>query len=61
MKEETRPLQFPTRPCPHCGSKQFIIWSRADDPNNQAISCDGAVVSSTHPLDDHERPVRRPR
>jgi len=62
MYEETRPLQPPTAPCPHCGSKEFILWQVADDPKNQAISCNacGAVISSTHPLDPDDRPMRRP-
>jgi hypothetical protein len=34
----------------------------ADDPTKLAISCDGsgAVISSTHPLDPNDRPMRRP-
>lgn len=62
MDEESRPLQQPTSPCPHCGSKEFIIWQDADDPKRQAISCNdcGAVISSTHPLDFDDRPMRRP-
>jgi DNA-directed RNA polymerase subunit M/transcription elongation factor TFIIS len=60
--EETRPLQPPTAPCPHCGSKEFILWQAANDPKNLSISCDGcgAVLSSTHPLDPDDRPMRRP-
>ena len=62
MFEETRPLALPARPCPHCGSKEFIVWQSAHDPANQAISCAacGAVISSTHPLDPEDRPMRRP-
>ena len=29
MYEETRPLQLPTAPCPHCGCKEFLIWQGA--------------------------------
>jgi hypothetical protein len=62
MHEETRPLELPTTPCPHCGSKEFILWRGAHDPTHLAISCDacGAVLSSTHPLDPDDRPMRRP-
>jgi hypothetical protein len=62
MLEEIRPLEYPTRPCPHCGSRVFILWGHQDDPANQAISCDGcgAVLSSTHPLDPDDRPRRKP-
>jgi hypothetical protein len=62
MNEETRPLQPPTAPCPHCGCKEFIIWQAPGDPMKQAISCNGcgAVMSSTHPLDPDDRPIRRP-
>jgi len=62
MLEETRPLEVPTRPCPHCGSKEFILWQRRDDPANRAISCEGcgAVLSSTHPLDEDDRPLPKP-
>jgi hypothetical protein len=60
--EDTRPLQPPTEPCPHCGSKEFILWQASSDPTKQAISCNGcgAVMSSTHPLDPDDRPMRRP-
>lgn len=60
--EDTQPLQPPTTPCPHCGSKEFILWKAADDPEKQAISCNRcrAVMSSTHPLDPDDRPMRRP-
>jgi hypothetical protein len=59
--EETRPLEPPSRPCPHCGSKQFILWQTPNNPEKLAISCDGcgAVLSSTHPLDPEDRPMRR--
>lgn len=55
-------LPTPSTPCPHCGSKEFLIWRREDDPTNQAISCNscGAVMSSTHPLAADDRPIRRP-
>lgn len=60
--EETRPLEPPTEPCPHCGDKEFTIWQKPNDPTNMAISCNGcgAVLSSTHPLDPDDRPMRRP-
>jgi hypothetical protein len=60
--EDTQPLQPPTTHCPHCGSKEFIIWQAPNDPKKQAISCNGcgAVMSSTHPLDPDDRPMRRP-
>jgi hypothetical protein len=60
--EEVRPLKHPTEPCPHCGNVKFIVWKKPDNPAWQAISCDqcGAVMSSTHPLDSHDRPMRRP-
>jgi uncharacterized Zn finger protein len=62
MHEDRHPLRRPTIPCPHCGSKEFIVWQVADDRTNQAISCNGcgAVLSSTHPLDEDDRPMRRP-
>ena len=62
LDEEAHPLELPTKPCPHCGSKEFIIWMAANDPTKQAISCNGcgAVLSSTHPLDPEDRPMRRP-
>ena len=62
VSEDTRPLQPPTTPCPHCGSKEFIIWQAPNEPKKQAISCKGcgAVMSSTHPLDPDDRPMRRP-
>ena len=62
LEDETHPLQSPTEPCPHCGSKEFVIWKAANDPKKQAISCNGcgAVISSTHPLDPDDRPMRRP-
>jgi hypothetical protein len=62
VNEETRLLETPTAPCPHCGSKEFIFWQGANDPTRRAISCNGcgAVMSSTHPLDDDDRPRRRP-
>jgi hypothetical protein len=61
LREETRPLEPSTEPCPHCGNKKFILWQKPDDPKCQAISCDrcGAVLSSTYPLDEDDRPVRR--
>jgi hypothetical protein len=42
---------------------RFIHWTHALDPAKEAISCDGcgAVLSCTHPLDDDDRPVRKPR
>jgi hypothetical protein len=60
--EETVPLQAPTDPCPHCGGKEFVVWQAPDNPQKQAISCDacGAVMSSTHALDQEDRPMRRP-
>ena len=62
MNEEIRVLEPPTRPCPHCGSKEFILWQGTNDPQQRAISCNGcgAVLSSTHPLDADDRPMRRP-
>jgi hypothetical protein len=62
LYEETRPLEIPRKPCPHCGSKEFILWPEADDCRQLAISCDGcgAVMSSTHLLDPDDRPMRRP-
>lgn len=62
MNEEMRALEPPTRPCPHCGSKEFLLWQGANDPQQRAISCNGcgAVLSSTHPLDPDDRPMRRP-
>ena len=62
LDEDTRRLQPLTTPCPHCGSKEFILWQAADDPKKRAISCNGcgAVMSSTHPLDPDDRPMRRP-
>ena len=59
LDEETRPLESPTKACPHCGSKEFIIWRAANDPTRQAISCDGcgAVMSSMHPLEPEDRPM----
>jgi hypothetical protein len=62
LDEDTQPLKPPTTPCPHCGSKEFILWAAANDSNKQAISCNrcGAVMSSTHPLDPDDRPMRRP-
>ena len=58
--EETRPLKEPTDPCPHCGGKEFILWQAPRDLSKQAISCNGcgAVMSSTHPLDSEDRPMR---
>ena len=38
MFDETRPLELPTTPCPHCGSKEFIIWQASADARRQAIS-----------------------
>jgi transcription initiation factor TFIIIB Brf1 subunit/transcription initiation factor TFIIB len=63
MFEETKSLSLPTVPCPHCGSGEFILWQGLEDCNKGAISCNGcgAVLSSTHPLDDDDRPRRRPR
>jgi hypothetical protein len=60
--EDTHPLRPPTTPCPHCGSKEFIVWQAPHDPTKRAISCNGcgSVISSTHPLDPDDRPVRRP-
>ncbi|MBV9122726.1 MAG: hypothetical protein JO112_05175 [Planctomycetes bacterium] len=62
LMEDTHPLQPPTKPCPHCGSKEFILWQAPRDAKKQAISCNGcgAVMSSTHPLDPDDRPIRRP-
>ena len=62
MEDETRPLQQPAKHCPHCGCKEFVLWQAADDPAKQAINCNGcgAVMSSTHPLDTDDRPMRRP-
>jgi hypothetical protein len=62
MSEDTHPLRPPTTPCPHCGSKEFVIWQAPKDRKKQAISCNGcgAVMSSTHPLDPDDRPMRRP-
>jgi len=62
LSEDTRPLEQPTKPCPHCGCKEFIIWQGAKNPSQQAISCNGcgAVLSSTHPLDPDDRPMHRP-
>jgi hypothetical protein len=61
VSEAVQPLEPPPASCPHCGSKEFVIWLGADDPSRQAISCDGcgAVMSSTHPLDPEDRPRRR--
>ena len=47
MYDETRPLQPPTAPCPHCGSKQFILWQGAADLKQQAISCAERDLSLT--------------
>jgi hypothetical protein len=60
--EETRPLKMPTERCPHCGAKEFILWSDARQNHKQAISCSDcwAVISSTHPLDSADRPRRKP-
>jgi hypothetical protein len=62
LYEDTRPLEPPTTPCPHCGAKDFILWQGANDSKKWAISCNGcgAVMSSTHPLDSDNRPMRRP-
>jgi uncharacterized Zn finger protein len=63
MHENIQLLPAPSTPCPQCGSKEFLIWKREDDPTNQAISCNacGAVIASTHPLADDDRPIRVPR
>ena len=39
-----------------------LIWQAPHDPKKQAITCSGcgAVMSSTHPLDPDDRPMRRP-
>jgi hypothetical protein len=57
-----RPLVPPTEPCPHCGSREFILWQESEDSTCQSITCDGcgAVMSSTYPLDPEDRPKRRP-
>jgi hypothetical protein len=61
LGEDTRPLEPPTEPCPHCGNKEFLIWQKPTDPKCQAISCNrcGAVLFSTYPLDEDDRPLRR--
>ncbi len=63
MRDTVQLLPVPVKPCPHCGSRKFIIWMRENDFTNQAISCNGcgAVISSTHLLADDDRPIRRPR
>jgi hypothetical protein len=57
--EETRALEVPTEPCPHCDARDFILW---DGPakDQKAFTCQGcgAVISSTHPLDPDDRPRR---
>jgi hypothetical protein len=62
LSEDTHQLRHPSAPCPHCGSEEFLLWRAAQDPMRQAISCNGcgAVMSSTHPLDPDDRPMRRP-
>jgi hypothetical protein len=59
---EVQPLVQPTGPCPHCGCCEFVVWQKPTDPSCRAISCNGcgAVMSSTHPLDPDDRPMRRP-
>jgi uncharacterized Zn finger protein len=60
MRRKPR-LEIPTAPCPRCGAGEFILWRHREDAAQRAISCAGcgAVLSSTHPLDSDDRPVRR--
>ncbi len=59
--EDARPLEIPVEPCPHCGAADFIYWVKPGTPE-EVITCNGcgSVMSSTHPLDPDDRPMRKP-